>query len=203
MTADESVLCLIIDRSGSILPMVADIVGGINSFVEEQKKVGNANLVVFRFDDNVEMVYDGKLFDSPVFTVEDFRPRGMTALWDAVGVALDHIDKLTPDHHLTPENAPIIFVYTDGYENMSRKYNSDDLKQKVKKREENGWSINFVGAGIDACATGGQIGIVPSRCNSFGTDEGIAALRHASATVTRTRTGEGFQIIDEARSESC
>lgn len=32
-------LCLIVDTSGSMAPLIKDTVGGVNSFIEEQRKV--------------------------------------------------------------------------------------------------------------------------------------------------------------------
>ncbi len=53
--ADE--IILIADRSGSMYSIRADAQGGINSFIADQKKEGNANLTFIEFDSEIDAVY--------------------------------------------------------------------------------------------------------------------------------------------------
>ena len=53
--ADE--IILIVDRSGSMFSIQQDAQGGINSFISEQQKEGNANLTMVEFDDVLDAVY--------------------------------------------------------------------------------------------------------------------------------------------------
>lgn len=187
-TAKGPVICLVVDRSGSTRQMLPEIISGVNSFIEEQKKTGDAELCVIRFDNSVEFVYSGRLVESPVFMEEDFESRGMTALRDALGTAISHIDSIVPAEWLHPSIGVTIVVFTDGEENCSRCFSAHTLRKMVKDREAMGWHISLIGAGIDSCITGEHLGVASHHCHSIARSEADVALRAASAAVTRSRT---------------
>lgn len=182
------VICLVIDRSGSTEQMMPEIVGGVNAFISEQKEVGNAQLRVIRFDHSVEFVYTGTLSESPVFTEDDFKPRGMTALRDALGTAISHIDSIVPSGFIHSSIGVTIVIFTDGDENASRHFSAASLKEMVKHRQTMGWDINLIGAGIDSLLSGESLGVASDRCQTYSRGEAAVGLRTASASVTRART---------------
>ena len=182
------VICLVVDRSGSTQQMLPEIIAGVNSFIEDQKQTGDAELRVIRFDNSVDFVYSGRLVDSPVFMENDFQSRGMTALRDALGTAITHVDSIVPAESLNPSNGVTIVVFTDGEENSSRYFSAASLRKMVQDRQAMGWCINLIGAGIDSCITGRDLGVASERCHTFSRSEADVALRAASAAVTRSRT---------------
>ena len=111
-------LMLIIDRSGSMSSIKNDMVGGLTTLVEEQKKQpGLLTISVVSFDNQVELQHQ---MAAPSSVSIQLEPRGATALYDAVGFGLNtmqaDIDAL-PDH-AKPETVQIVVV-TDGHENAS------------------------------------------------------------------------------------
>ena len=185
---DRPFIVLLIDRSGSTSCMMTEIVGGLNTFVDDQKKNGRADVTVLSFDDRVEDVYAGPLEDVPVFTTGDFEPRGMTALHDAVGIAIERADAKVPSGQISGGTAPFLVIFTDGAENASKTYTSDKIQKIVKEREAWGWNILFIGAGQEAALAGQALGIRADRrshCDSTG-DSCSQALRQASYTRSQT-----------------
>lgn len=80
-------ITIILDRSGSMGSVKDDTIGGFNNFLEEQRRVeGEASLSLVQFDDQYEVVYmDKDINSADKLTEATFQPRGMTALFDAVG----------------------------------------------------------------------------------------------------------------------
>ena len=80
-------ITLVMDRSGSMEARRRDAEGGVNTFIQEQaREPGEAVLTLVQFDTEYEVVHNGvAIHEVPRFTL---RPRGATALLDAVGRAI-------------------------------------------------------------------------------------------------------------------
>ena len=97
-STDFAALALVVDRSGSMHPIAADVKGSVKQFIGDQKKhEGRAALTVAQFDHKYEVVHnfkDLKEVDEDFFA-RQYSPRGSTALLDAIGRAtLDMQKKL-------------------------------------------------------------------------------------------------------------
>ena len=162
----------IIDASGSMYDLTEDTIGGFNSFIEEQKSEKKKDDTVLvsavKFADSSKVMYDRV----PISKIEKMTKRqyvtgGCTALLDAMGDAMKHIGNV--HKYARTEDVPdstIFVIITDGYENASHKYSSDEVKKMVKKQEKNhGWQFLFLGANIDAVETGANFGF--DACNSI------------------------------------
>ena len=51
-------IILIVDRSGSMSDILSDAQGGINSFISDQRKVGEAYFTLVQFDYEVEPLHE-------------------------------------------------------------------------------------------------------------------------------------------------
>ncbi len=63
-------MVFILDRSGSMAPLVSDTIGGFNGMIEQQKKVeGKAYVTTVLFDSTVSTLHDRiDLTEVPVMT---------------------------------------------------------------------------------------------------------------------------------------
>ena len=160
----------ILDRSGSMSGLEADTIGGFNSTLEKQKKeFDNIVWSTILFDDRVEVIHDRMPAQSvKELTDREYYVRGMTALLDAVGGAIDHtvaVHKHTKKEFL-PEKT-LFVITTDGMENASREYSYEQVRRKIRHEQKKyGWEFIFLGANIDAVAEAGRIGIAASRAAS-------------------------------------
>ncbi|MEH6628623.1 MAG: hypothetical protein V7739_19465 [Motiliproteus sp.] len=166
MSKSVEIIC-VLDRSGSMENIMDEAISAFNGFVDQQKKqVGKAKLTLAIFDDQYELLYDRiKLKQVPVLTIEDASPRGMTALYDAIGRTVCNAK---------PDRQTICLIQTDGMENSSQEYSAKKLKALVDDRTKKGWEFVFIGAGIDAFAAGNSFGLSIEQCvNVTNTSEGM------------------------------
>lgn len=168
-------LVCILDKSGSMMPLTDDTIGGFNSLIKKQKnEEGECIVTTVLFNQNVEILHNRvPLEDVKDITTKDYQPMGCTSLLDAMGSS---IDKIKNEHANTPkEKRPdkVLFaIITDGAENSSREYNIKQVKSLVNTCQELlGWEFIFLGANIDAIETASQFGIHSSRAANFNCDK--------------------------------
>ena len=197
----------VLDRSGSMHAMASDVVGGFNSFLATQRANGRdalMTLVQFDSENTHEVLADAlPLNEVAELTAETFVPRGGTPLYDAIGHAIADATiraEQRRNSELPPEE--IMFVtYTDGEENRSVEYTSEQIRELIKKREGE-WSFAYLGANQDSYAEGGQIGYSSASTQNFaadavGTRAAFASLDSAvSKRRQKIRAGESFDRLD-------
>ncbi|MDO5536772.1 MAG: VWA domain-containing protein [Desulfovibrionaceae bacterium] len=166
-------LVFILDRSGSMSGLESDTIGGFNSLVEKQKaEEGEALVTTILFDSEIEVLHDRlPLAEVPPMTRKEYFVRGCTALLDAIGFGIEHIEKI--HKYAREEDVPehtLFVITTDGLENASRRFDSSAVKKLIEARKETGWDFLFLGANIDAVETAGSIGIHADRAADFHCD---------------------------------
>ncbi len=191
-----TLLTLVVDRSGSMARIKADMQRGIKALIEEQARGEGACVVTLvQFDNEYEVVADGV----PAAELAPYRldPRGGTALLDAIGqtIALVHlrIESMSPPDR--PTNV-VFAVITDGAENASREWSRLQVVDAIKARTAEGWHFTFLGADQDALEEGLRLGIdVGSVLTWEPSDQGTTgALRSLSDSSLRLRSGESSRI---------
>lgn len=80
MKTNYTDIIIVLDRSGSMESIQNDTIGGVNTFIEEQKKVpGEATFSLFQFDHEYERVSTAvPIKDAKALTKETYVPRGNT-----------------------------------------------------------------------------------------------------------------------------
>lgn len=167
-------LVFILDRSGSMSGLESDTIGGFNSMIEKQKKIdGTCYVSTILFDNSSRVLHDRIPLDNvPKMTECDYTVGGCTALIDAIGGAIHHISNI--HRYARPEDVPehtMFVITTDGLENASHIYTSEEVKQMVKKEQEKyGWEFLFIGANIDAVETAKSYGFREDRAVNYHAD---------------------------------
>ncbi|MBO4835636.1 MAG: VWA domain-containing protein [Lachnospiraceae bacterium] len=168
-------LVFILDKSGSMSGLEEDTIGGFNSMINEQKeKDGICYVSTVLFSDYSTVLHDRiRLADVPEMTKKDYRVSGCTALIDAIGDAIHHIE--TIHKYAREEDVPtntLFVITTDGLENASHKYSSSEVKRMIeRKKEKDGWEFVFIGANIDAVETAKHFGINSDRAVDYHADK--------------------------------
>lgn len=168
MNKNLTEIIFLLDRSGSMSGLENDTIGGFNSFIERQCQLeGDTLLTTVLFDDQYQVLWNGKDARKVRLTSKEYFVRGTTALLDAAGKTI-----LDVGHRLskTPEEqrpGSVIFVITtDGMENASREFTYEKVKELIKHQQDKySWEFIFMGANIDAAEEAESLGI--SKENAF------------------------------------
>lgn len=181
-------LVFVVDRSGSMGGLESDTIGGINATLAKNRQVdGEANVSIVLFDTAFDTIVDRKpLAEVANLTEKDYQVRGCTALLDALGTTIAHIEQVQgymPDEYKAEK---VIFVITtDGLENASSRYSYADIKRTIDARTEAGWEFIFLGANIDAVGEAGRLGISADRAATYVADSaGSTIMYDAVAEAT-------------------
>jgi Mg-chelatase subunit ChlD len=171
---DFTEIVVVLDRSGSMHSVVDDTIGGFDSFVETQKKAGdNASLTLVQFDDEYEVVYQDKAILSVPSIKDIYRPRGCTALLDAIGKTIVNVGtKLASKSESDRPNKVIFVIITDGEENSSKEYTKEKVFEMVRHQESiYKWEFVFLGANQDAIQTGSAYGFKAGSSVTYNTQK--------------------------------
>ena len=174
-------IVFILDRSGSMNHLAADTIGGFNSMLSRQKALeGEAYVSTVLFDSASRVIHDRVPIENVrEMTEEDYVCGGCTALLDALGGAIRHIKNI--HKYAREEDVPektIFIITTDGMENASRMYTSDEVKRMISHEQEKyGWEFLFIAANIDAVETASRYGIRKERAiNHIARSSGTRAV---------------------------
>ncbi len=183
-------IVFILDRSGSMGGLESDTIGGFNAMLKKQKQEeGKAFVTTVLFDHECFTLHDRLPIEQvPEMTSKDYTVRGCTALLDAIGSTIEHIQSI--HRYARKEDVPartMFVITTDGMENASKRFSGSSVKKLINQQKKKGWEFLFIGANIDAIATARDFGIESDRAVNY----------HADAQGTHTV----FQAVGKAVSQ--
>lgn len=181
------IIC-VIDRSGSMNHVREEAIGGFNDFLQKQKDDNTDDVLTFvQFDDKYEVICVRRPLDQvKELTVETFQPRGMTALYDAIGKTIANTSVWSEK-----EDNTVMLILTDGHENTSREYTKEMVKSQIEHHEKNfGWNVIYVGPDVDAFDVGGGLGVYSGRIVPY----------NVSKVGTRTAYSDVSQVVTSHKS---
>ena len=187
-------LVFILDRSGSMAGLETDTIGGFNSMLNKQKgEPGDAVVTTVLFDDKYELLHD-RIPIQGVQPLNDrqYYVRGCTALLDAIGRTIAKVKQAHAG--IDPAYRPdkVLFVITtDGYENASREYSWETVKNLVEAQKAQGWEFLFLGANLDAVGTAARFGIHADRAVRYHADHRGTQLNYESVSQAVSAFREG------------
>lgn len=193
-------LAVVLDRSGSMESVRADTIGGFNQMLADQKKApGTASFLLARFDHEYEIEEHADIANMKSLDMTTFVPRGMTALYDAIGRTINATEK-----HAKAGKKIIIVIQTDGHENASREFTGDKVREMIGAKRKDGWEFLFLGANIDAMAAGSKLNISASNTmsyasNSVGTTSAFASTSNVLLRGRSGASGQSMGYTDEDR----
>lgn len=171
MNTGATELVFILDKSGSMAGMEEDTIGGFNAMLKKQRELdGKVYVTTVFFSNNSTLIHDRKLIqDIEPLTKRDYVVGGCTALLDTIGKTIVHIEKI--HKYARSEDVPektLFVITTDGLENASIDYSSNQIKQMIKNKEEKcGWEFLFLASNINAVEVAEGIGISEQRAVNY------------------------------------
>lgn len=192
MTAtDYTYMGIVADRSGSMIAIRDEAEGALKSLVADQRsQPGKLTVNLFEFDDRFDEVPEDQI---DVWTLQ---PRGMTALYDAIGKAMvmtgERLAAMPEDER--PDKV-IFLIVTDGAENASKEWVLDKVNALVKQQQdEYQWQVIFAAANLDASAVGQSLGSA-NNMNFAASATGVQdAYAVASRSISAYRGGHAASV---------
>lgn len=181
-----TVVALVLDETGSMSPTVSDTIGAVNEYFDSlTKDTPEARVSVMEFSDCFGgedtfrvLASDEKPADVPRLTTTNYRPRGNTPLYDAIGKAITETEGVKADRYL-------LVVMTDGQENASKEWKLDGIKKLIEKKQGENWTIVYLGANQDAWAIGTAMGVAAGNTMSYAqTAQGVHNTTRSLASAT-------------------
>ena len=133
----------VLDESGSMSGTEAKVIQSVNEIIAKYRETqgGESYVSLYTFGGSgvKNLFKDVHINEVADLTSEDYKPAGGTPLYDAVGKSIeDHRDY----------NRVFFVVDTDGYENTSKEYSSNVIRDLIQSKTEAGWDFTFVGADL-------------------------------------------------------
>lgn len=180
----KNVIQIVLDRSGSMAQIWPGVVSGFNEFINGQKEFEDTTVSLTVFDVAIDTIFE----DVPVTSVKKLGaykkvfPRGMTALYDAIGTAVKTVEKIG-------HNGKTVFViYTDGLENSSHEYTRETIFDLISRhRKSDDWQFVFLGANQDAYAVGVGLGVAAGSTFTYAYNSGAAGQSLGGTTTSATQ----------------
>ena len=184
---------MLLDRTGSMQDIKDETVGGVNAFISEQRKEdGEATFSLVQFDSGnpYEVLQDWvDVKKAKDLKLEDYQPRGMTPLLDAVGKAITDIDaKIKAKRSKKPDKVVMVII-SDGGENASHEFTKEGLKKLIDERELAGWRFVFIGADFDAFGAGAGFGLNCTSGNVLNTVKSAAGIGQTFSATSKGMSG--------------
>lgn len=172
---------LIIDESGSMHSIYQQALSGINETLNgirnAQKDYPDQNqyVSIVTFEGSGPVGVKTRRDRVPASKVEnmsraDYRPGGCTPLYDAMGLAITHLDACISDG-----DAVLVTIITDGLENASTEYSGTSVKELVSRQREKGWTFAYIGANQDAVEVARDLNI-SNALNFDASPEGMVTM---------------------------
>lgn len=198
-TAPEVHLYVLLDRSGSMASMAADVIGGFNRLLADQQADGaDARMTLVQFDseDAQEVIADAvPIAEMVSLDHTTFVPRGATPLLDATGVLLGRASERAAARKAkgkVPEQIVVVSI-TDGHENASREYSLATVQQLIAAHTAAGWSFVFLGAAVDVYGEAGGLGYDQRSVQSFAPDGTGADMAFSSLSLATSRRRQAIR----------
>lgn len=177
---DKTLVVLLLDRTGSMLDVKQETIGGFNGYVDELVKKPESKDIRFTFVQfdtvSIDTLHKAVPLEK-VLRLSDgtYQPRAGTNLYDAIGQTIQ-------DVHKKAEGKVLFVVLTDGQENSSSKFTYDSVRALIKEKEDKDkWTFSYIGVGPDAWKANERL--------SVGTQGASNVLRATRGKNTRSAYG--------------
>lgn len=197
---DKTLVCFVVDNSGSMANIKDDLEQSIKTLIREQREISGKCLIShFPFAANVKK-------DFAMIDIEDIpnikiRPLGSTALFDAACAAIDDTGKqLAETSEQDRPNKVIFVILTDGYENASKHFSRNDLKNRIEhQRSKYSWDFIFLGSNQCAITEAASLGIPREKSITFNSHSTKSCGTVLNSYLSATRSGDLYAFNEADR----
>lgn len=194
---------IVLDKSGSMNQRSARTIDAMNEYINTLRLQGEGEIIasMIQFDSpggspHFEATYTmTPIKDVPDLGHHNYKPRGLTPLYDAIGRMIRTIEGKENN-----DDKVVIVIQTDGLENDSREFTREGVRALRDDKEASGWEFVFLGTGEQAWAAGQNLGFRAAQTVNYGTqdvqDHTDAVYLVSSASVTSTKQARGSRAAE-------
>jgi len=193
---------MIVDMSGSMYDLAPDVRGGFNSFLQDlESSSADYSFTVTLFDTQFISLCTAATWEAtPRLDNKNYRPRGMTALLDAVGKTVTDFEAKDV---LKDGDKVLVIVQTDGRENSSSEFRLEQISTMIEEREATKkWSFVFLGAGPDVWTQAGSMGFQRANTVSYGRASTRSSYSGMSRATKSFAGGASGQTVSSTIAEA-
>lgn len=184
-------ITFVLDESGSMSSVSEATIRGVNEQVQQLKKdFGSKNretvkaiVSLIKFNGDVTPVFMYKDIDSlKEITAEDYKPNGNTAMYDAVGYAVNQLNMRSDIND--SNTTSLVIVVSDGEENSSKEMNAQTLADTISKMNDTKrWTFTYLGANQDLSKVSTATNIYRGNTMAFAANtKGVSGVFASNAT---------------------
>jgi hypothetical protein len=189
----------VLDRSGSMLKIKDQVIDGFNDWLSSLALAakgagGGFPVTVVLFNTTVDVPVDG-------VSVGDVNPldstryvcRGNTALNDALVESI-----FSTGDRMKDGDRALVCVFTDGRENASKEYSTDQTRDIIREKEAEGnWTFTYLSASPSAFLDAQSYGVRAGNTMSFAGDARGTTSAFSGMSGSTQRYAMGAQAAEE------
>lgn len=186
---------IILDESGSMESIRKQTVDSVNETVQTIREAQKQNDETEQFVSFVTFAGEMKTVLDCVpakkvkeLSKKDYTPGGMTALYDAMGTSISNLRS-----KIETGDRVLVTIVTDGYENASRHFNVQNIKELVSELKKRNWVFVYIGANHDVEKAAMEMNI--GNVTSFTAD--AKGVEEMTSRVNTGRRGVYDRIVSE------
>lgn len=146
---NKTFIAMIVDETGSMSFRRQTAIESTNEFIAAHSEIEECYASLVTFDkqyvpgaQSVRFLQEGVAIKDVIpLSEENYNPRGMTNLNDAIGETIKHMETVTK-HQDNP--TVIIMINTDGDENGSTEFTDKMIKDMIAEKKEEAWQFVFI-----------------------------------------------------------
>ena len=197
-----TLVCFLLDRSASMGGCRDETISGFNAYIQKMRDEmpDAARFSMMQFDSmGFEMMHDKvKLADVKDLSLETYKPRANTPLYDAMGLFIHN--NRSPKY----SGYKVVFVsLTDGQENASSEWTLERIQALIKEMEDvHKWTFAHIGVGVQGWGAGATMysgtrsSANVAKSSYKGTKDMYASL--AANTVRHAHSGATGQCVSSS-----
>ncbi len=169
MSKNTANVVIILDKSGSMESTRDATISAFNEQIETIREMTESvdvtlSLVTFNHVACVNAWRADPAAFEPL-SRETYRPGGNTAMYDAVGKA---VDKFAFDEWLSKKETYLFIIISDGVENSSQRYTAAMLADRITRLQATDrWTFSYIGANQNLAEVSDRMGIPRSNMAAY------------------------------------
>ena len=187
----------VLDASGSMRGEIPEVLEELNRQIRELKLKFEetrrpCRTTIVKFDTDYVVLRDSEsVSELAEISREEYFSGGMTALYDAIGLAVKRTDARVDFKVRRGEAEALVVVFTDGGENASSEFTGYDIQNLLRDyQERNGWEIALIGTDVGAIMDLGRRNMRRDKMRHYEQNEKVEAMYSLSQSVSEYYTAK-------------